>query len=108
MVLREERGKKKEQNRSSARKVERKKGKRGKQEGGRIRKSEEVRKEEENDEEKATDLSLRTVTRNIVKCEPVRLRPLFFFIISNTRFIWAFTLSTFTLEKPCCASYLNT
>ena len=73
-----------------------------------IRESEEkVRKEEEN-EEKATELSLRTVTRNIIKCEPVRLRPLFFFIISNTRFIWALTLSTFTLEKPCCASYLNT
>ena len=85
----------------------------GKRKGGwreeeKIRESEEkVRKEEEN-EEKATELSLRTVTRNIIKCEPVRLRPLFFFIISNTRFIWALTLSTFTLEKPCCASYLNT
>ena len=85
----------------------------GKRKGGwreeeKIKEREEkVRKEEEN-EEKATELSLRTVTRNIIKCEPVRLRPLFFFIISNTRFIWAFTLSTFTLEKPCCASYLNT
>ena len=85
----------------------------GKRKGGwreeeKIRESEEkVRKEEEN-EEKAMELSLRTVTCNIIKCEPVRLRPLFFFIISNTRFIWAFTLSTFTLEKPCCASYLNT
>ena len=42
--MREERGKKKEQNRSSARKVKRKKGERGKEEGGKKRQSEKVKR----------------------------------------------------------------
>ena len=44
MVLREERGKKKEQNRSSGRKVETKKRERGKEDEGRKRKSEKVKR----------------------------------------------------------------